>query len=173
MPNSVKVGDRPSIRSTRWYSSVVSPCSAMSAGVIAGSPGRGSGVTCLWVVEDLENVVHEAAERTARFVNVPEQTNLPLVHPDAVTFGTHVDFHILKIALRQIAATPRALHVMLAARDLATLLVEERTHLSNQLSALTRKVLVCIARWMVFRVTMHDPSPSKCLINPDAAASSL
>jgi hypothetical protein len=110
------------------------------------------------VVEDLENVVHEAAERTARFVNVPEQTNLPLVHPDAVTLGTHVDFHILKIALRQISATPRALHVMLAARDLATLLVEERTHLPNQLSVLTRKVFVFVARWMVFRVSVHEPS---------------
>jgi hypothetical protein len=65
MPNSVKVGARPSICSMRWYSSVVSPCSAISAGVIVGSPGRGSGVTCLWMMEDLENVVHDPAERTA------------------------------------------------------------------------------------------------------------
>ncbi len=42
MPSSVKVGSRPSMSTSRRYSSGVSPCSAMSAGVMAGSPGRGS-----------------------------------------------------------------------------------------------------------------------------------
>src|SRR4030081_2354857 len=41
MPSSVKVGVRPSIATRRSYSSGVIPCSATSAGVITGSPGRG------------------------------------------------------------------------------------------------------------------------------------
>src|ERR1700730_10558877 len=41
MPSSVKVGVRPSMATSRSYSSGVIPCSATSAGVITGSPGRG------------------------------------------------------------------------------------------------------------------------------------
>src|SRR5215210_2374305 len=41
MPSSVKVGVRPSIATNRSYSCRVSPCSATSAGVMTGSPGRG------------------------------------------------------------------------------------------------------------------------------------
>src|SRR2546423_4880201 len=41
MPSSVNVGVRPSIASRRSYSCFVSPCSAISAAVMAGSPGRG------------------------------------------------------------------------------------------------------------------------------------
>src|ERR1700693_1202599 len=41
MPSSVNVGVRPSIATSRSYSSLVIPCSATKAGVIAGSPGRG------------------------------------------------------------------------------------------------------------------------------------
>jgi hypothetical protein len=44
-PSSVKVASRPSIATSRSYSSGVSPCSATSAGVTAGSPGRGRTVT--------------------------------------------------------------------------------------------------------------------------------
>src|SRR5947209_4497936 len=105
MPNSAKVGARPSISSTLWYSSIVSPCSATSAGVMVGSPGRGSGVrfTCLGMMEDLENIGHEAAERTVRFMNLSHQIDLALVDPDAVAGGTRVDFHILKITLDEVA----------------------------------------------------------------------
>src|SRR2546426_11959535 len=41
IPSSVKVGARPSMPTNRSYSSFVKPCSATSAGVIVGSPGRG------------------------------------------------------------------------------------------------------------------------------------
>ena len=41
IPSSVKVGVRPSIATSRSYSSAVRPCSATSSGVIGGSPGRG------------------------------------------------------------------------------------------------------------------------------------
>jgi hypothetical protein len=47
---------------------------------------------------------------------------------------------------------------MLAAPDLTTLLVEERPHLSDQLSILTRKILVLVTRRMIFRVTVHESS---------------
>src|SRR6185503_12759032 len=42
IPSSVNVGTRPSIATRRSYSSGVSPCSATSAGVMTGSPGRDS-----------------------------------------------------------------------------------------------------------------------------------
>src|SRR3990170_317737 len=42
IPSSVKVGVRPSIATSRRYSSSLSPCSPTSAGVIAGSPTRGA-----------------------------------------------------------------------------------------------------------------------------------
>ena len=45
MPSSVKVGSRPRSAISRWYSSAVSPCSATSAGVMTGSPGRGATFT--------------------------------------------------------------------------------------------------------------------------------
>src|SRR6476660_9872957 len=49
MPSSVNVGARPSIPTRRSYSCFVSPCSATSAGVIAGSPARGitDDISCL------------------------------------------------------------------------------------------------------------------------------
>src|ERR1035437_7084758 len=50
IPSSVKVGVRPSIFTSRSYSSCVSPCSATSAAVIAGSPGRGTAVTSALVL---------------------------------------------------------------------------------------------------------------------------
>src|ERR1043166_5685071 len=125
MPSSVKVGARPSICSMRWYSSVVSPCSAMSAGVIVGSPGRGCGVTCLGMMKDLQNVAHDTAERPARFVNVPKKSDLALIDPDAMAVGTGIDFHILKIPFLQIRPALGAFHVVLTALDLTTLLVEQ------------------------------------------------
>src|SRR4030081_2259564 len=45
IPSSVKVGVRPSIATSRSYSPVVRPCSATSAGVMTGSPGRALTVT--------------------------------------------------------------------------------------------------------------------------------
>src|SRR3954452_3793362 len=39
-PSSLEVGSRPRMPRTSSYSSVESPCSATSSGVIAGSPGR-------------------------------------------------------------------------------------------------------------------------------------
>jgi hypothetical protein len=91
-------------------------------------------------------------------MDVPHQANLTLIDPDAVALGTHVHFHILEISLRQVTATLRTLHEMLAARDLTALLVEERPHLFDQLSILPRKILVLVTRWMIFRVTVHESS---------------
>src|SRR5206468_11154391 len=119
MPNSVKVGARPSICSIRWYSSVVSPCSATSAGVTVGSPGRGAGFTCFRMMKNLENVAHEAVQRTARLMNVADEADLALIEPDAVALWTDVDLHVLEISLFQITAALRALHEMLAALDFA------------------------------------------------------
>src|SRR5687767_14273472 len=53
-PISVNVGVRPSIPTSRWYSNSVIPCSATSAGVIAGSPGRGS--TCVSTTSPVPDV---------------------------------------------------------------------------------------------------------------------
>ena len=54
IPSSVNVGSRPSMSTRRSYSSVVSPCSATSAGVICGiawAGGDGHGVLVAGVVE--------------------------------------------------------------------------------------------------------------------------
>jgi hypothetical protein len=91
-------------------------------------------------------------------VDVSKHADLPLIDPDAVTLGARIDSHILEGTLLQVTATLRTLHEMLTTRDLATLLVEERAHLSNQLRILTRKVLVFIAGGMVLGVTMHESS---------------
>lgn len=125
--------------------------------MIVGSPGRGSGVTSLWMVEDLEDVRHEATEGSTRLVNVAHQRDLALVDPDAMTFRAGVDFHALEITLDEVTAALRALHIVLATLDLTTLLVEERAHLLDQLRILAGKVLVLIPSWMVIRVPMHLP----------------
>jgi hypothetical protein len=52
-PSSVKVGVRPSMLTSRSYSNSVMPCSATSAGVMAGSPGRGW--TCDAVVAECDD----------------------------------------------------------------------------------------------------------------------
>ncbi len=57
IPSSVNVGSRPSMATSRWYSSGVSPCSATRAGVIAGSPGRGRTVAMRYSAGGLGAVV--------------------------------------------------------------------------------------------------------------------
>src|SRR5437773_3856168 len=166
MPNSVKVGARPSICSIRWYSSVVSPCSATSAGVTVGSPGRGAGFTCLGMMKNLENVAHEPAERTARLVNVANEPDLALIEPNAVALRTDVDFHVLEIALLQITTALRALIEVLAALDFTALLVEQRPHFLDQPRVLACKILVFVAGWMVFSMAVHDPpGRTRCLFS--------
>src|SRR6476646_9892707 len=157
MPNSVKVGDRPSIRSMRSYSSVVSPCSATSAGVIVGSPGRGSGFTCLGMMEDLENVAHEAAHWASGLMNMSNQADLALIEPDAVAVLAGVDFYVLEISLLEIAAALRTFHEVLAALDLAPLLIEQRAQLLDQQRVLACEILVFVAGRMFFGLPMHGP----------------
>jgi hypothetical protein len=76
------------------------------------------------MMEDLENVAHEAAQRTTRLMNMANQTDLALVEPDTVAIWANIDLHVLEIALREIAAAFRTLHEVLATLDLATLLIE-------------------------------------------------
>jgi hypothetical protein len=57
-------------------------------------------------------------------MNMANQTDLALIEPDAMALRTGIDFHVLEIALREIAAAFRTLHEVLATLDLATLLIE-------------------------------------------------
>src|SRR6266550_3639313 len=90
-------------------------------------------------------------------MDVPYEPDLALIEPEAMTLRTHVDLHVLKVALLQIAATPRTLHEVLAPRDLAALFVEQCAHFLDQLGILARKILVFVSSWMFFCVAMHDP----------------
>src|ERR1051325_3917980 len=79
MPSSVKVGLRPSMFCSRSNSSGVRPCSATSAGVTAGSPGRGA--TSDTSDRDLgengfeqSDTVARAKQRTARALGMRHQS---------------------------------------------------------------------------------------------------
>jgi len=124
------------------------------------------------MMEDIEDVAHQAAEWTARLMNMANQTDLALIDPDAVAFRASVDLHILEITLNEITAALRTLHEVLATLDLTTLLVEESAHLPNELSVLSSEVLLLVSCGVVLGVTMHLVPPALPFLSSGAAASS-
>src|SRR5690348_10965203 len=84
-----------------------------------------------------------------------QQTDLALVDPHAVTLRTDVDLHVTGFALLEIATALRTLHVMLTHLHDAALLVEDRTHLLDQLSILSYEVFLFVAGGVFVRVMMH------------------
>jgi hypothetical protein len=51
------------------------------------------------MMENLENVAHDAAERAAGFMNVSNQIDLTLIEPDTMAICAEVDLHVLEISL--------------------------------------------------------------------------
>src|SRR5688500_19123312 len=89
MPSSVNVGVRPSIATSRSYSSLLRPCSATSAGVIAGSPGRGATAATLRRHAGVDRL-----EKTDSILGVEERSTSMLRYrnqPDHVAL--YVDYH--------------------------------------------------------------------------------
>src|SRR5947207_14230626 len=107
------------------------------------------------MMEDLENVLHEAADRASRLMNMSNQADLALIEPDAMAFRTHVDFDVLEISLRQVTAALRTLHEVLATPYVAALLIEQRPHLLDQLCVLACKILVFVPGRVFFRMAVH------------------
>jgi hypothetical protein len=110
------------------------------------------------MMEELEDVGHDPAERTTRLMDVSQQTKFTLIEPNSVARGTGVDFHIFEISFLQITPTFRTFHEILTPLDVPALLVEQGAHLLDQVCILTRKVLLLVARRVVLRVTMHNSS---------------
>ena len=89
MPSSVNVGVRPSMSTRRWYSSGVSPCSATSAGVMTGSPGRGT------ARHPLRPNIERTNPRMRLWSHVLEHLHLTLVEPHAAAVLAAVDLHVV------------------------------------------------------------------------------
>src|SRR5687768_10260868 len=95
MPSSVNVGVRPSIATSRSYSSLLRPCSATSAGVIAGSPGRGATAATLRRhagedrLQKTDSILgaEERAARALRMRHQPEHVALLVDDPGDVALG--------------------------------------------------------------------------------------
>src|SRR3990172_8842867 len=127
MPSSVNVGVRPSIATSRSYSSGVSPCSATSAGVTAGSA---------------EEVREEAAR--AMLLDLRQHLDLTGVEPRPAAVGTDVHLHVLVVRLPEVGAALRALHVMRLAFLVRALRVELVAHSLDELGVELEEVLVLV-----------------------------
>src|SRR5262245_43258945 len=134
MPNSVKVGVRPSISRMRPYSSSFRLCSRTTSGVTGRSPGKGiargdleatpaSAMSnlVLWaglLPESAHQVIHDA-EDEAFVVVRQDRPHLTVVEPGALAVLTGFELNTVKAPILEMTATLRAPHMMQATLGIA------------------------------------------------------